>query len=81
MRGETMTMTGFRTLTITARTETRLILRFDEAGEFYDFWPIYNVWQLQAIDGETPGYAGGEDFIRGFGAGSLGRSVSFDERH
>ena len=38
-------------------------LRFDEAGEFYDFWPIYNVWQLQAIDGETPGYAGGEDLF------------------
>ena len=38
-------------------------LRFDEAGEFYDFWPIYNVWQLQAIDGETPDYAGGEDLF------------------
>ena len=38
-------------------------LRFDETGEFYDFWPIYNVWQLQAIDGETPGYAGGEDLF------------------
>ena len=38
-------------------------LRFDEAGDFYDFWPIYNVWQLQAIDGETPGYAGGEDLF------------------
>ena len=38
-------------------------LRFDEDGEFYDFWPIYNVWQLQAIDGETPGYAGGEDLF------------------
>ena len=38
-------------------------LRFDEAGEFYDFWPIYNVWQLQAIDGKTPGYAGGEDLF------------------
>ena len=38
-------------------------LRFDEAGAFYDFWPIYNVWQLQAIDGETPGYAGGEDLF------------------
>ena len=38
-------------------------MRFDEAGEFYDFWPIYNVWQLQAIDGETPGYAGGEDLF------------------
>ena len=38
-------------------------LRFDEDGAFYDFWPIYNVWQLQAIDGETPGYAGGEDLF------------------
>ena len=38
-------------------------LRFDENGAFYDFWPIYNVWQLQAIDGETPGYAGGEDLF------------------
>ena len=38
-------------------------LRFDEDGSFYDFWPIYNVWQLQAIDGETPGYAGGEDLF------------------
>ena len=38
-------------------------LRFDEDGVFYDFWPIYNVWQLQAIDGETPGYAGGEDLF------------------
>ena len=38
-------------------------LRFDEAGDFYDFWPIYNVWQLQAIDGETPGYAGGENLF------------------
>ena len=38
-------------------------LRFDEDGEFYDFWPIYNVWQLQAIDGETPDYAGGEDLF------------------
>ena len=56
-------MTGFRTLTITARAETRLNLRFDEDGEFYDFWPIYNVWQLQAIDGETPGYTGGEDLF------------------
>ena len=38
-------------------------LRFDEDGAFYDFWPIYNVWQLQAIDGETPGYTGGEDLF------------------
>ena len=38
-------------------------LRFDEDGAFYDFWPIYNVWQLQAIDGKTPGYAGGEDLF------------------
>ena len=38
-------------------------LRFDEDGSFYDFWPIYNLWQLQAIDGETPGYAGGEDLF------------------
>ena len=38
-------------------------LRFDEDGSFYDFWPIYNVWQLQAIDGETPGYTGGEDLF------------------
>ena len=38
-------------------------LRFDEDGAFYNFWPIYNVWQLQAIDGETPGYAGGEDLF------------------
>ena len=56
-------------------------LRFDEAGEFYDFWPIYNVWQLQAIDGKTPGYAGGEDLFGVFGADSLGRPISFDERH
>ena len=38
-------------------------LRFDEDGAVYDFWPIYNVWQLQAIDGKTPGYAGGEDLF------------------
>ena len=38
-------------------------LRFDEDGAFYDFWPIYNVWQLQAIDGKTPGYTGGEDLF------------------